>query len=102
MFFLDVLKKVREILKPHYHKEYSAPKKAPTSVEEIQNMFAILDVKEPSEAFQNAPNVSTPKPGAGSEVRYTAERPDDIIEDFLSFNLLLFNLSKLRSEVDKS
>ncbi|OAL53575.1 hypothetical protein IQ07DRAFT_677068 [Pyrenochaeta sp. DS3sAY3a] len=102
MFFLDVLRKVREIFKPHYSKEYSAPKKAPKSVEEIQNMFALLDVEEPSEAFQNAPTVSTPAPGAGSEVRYTAERPDDLQEDFLSFNLLLFDFSKLRSEVGRS
>ncbi|KAI8933054.1 hypothetical protein NX059_009700 [Plenodomus lindquistii] len=100
-FFLGVLKKVREILKPSYSKTYSPPvSKAPRSVEEVQNMFANLDVEEPSEEFQTAASAAnTPSTAKKPNVRYTAEQPPCLLEEVLAIEFHLVDLKQFRLEV---
>lgn len=57
-------------------------------------MFEHLDLEEPSEAFEQAPDaISIHAP------IYKAERPNDFEEDFFALHLLLHDLAKLRTEV---
>lgn len=93
--FLNVLKKVRNILKSRLPLKRT-PMPKPQAVEEIFNLFEHLELEEPSAAFEQAPdNVPT----LPEEPIYMAERPNGIEESFFAFALHLHDLSKLRSEV---
>jgi hypothetical protein len=94
-YFLSILKKVRDTLKPHLLKERMQPAK-PQSTAEIINLFDHLELEEPSEDFELAPD-ATPLPA--NEPVYKAERPNDIEETFFAFHLLLHDLARLRTEV---
>jgi hypothetical protein len=99
-FFLNVLKKVQKVLRPRYADTYIPSQKKPKNIEEAINMFEHLDLEEPFEAFEQAPdvthtNLNTPAP----DVKYRAERLDGIQEGFFAFLLLLHELNRLRNEV---
>ena len=100
-FFLDVLKSVRDILKPRYTREYSAKRDTPKSMDDVLNMFENLTLEDLLEEFQQAPNAIIPL--VNPEVTgasYKAERVDSLNGGFLAFHLLLADLDKLRSEVN--
>jgi hypothetical protein len=94
-FFLQVLKKVREILKPRLPKDSVLPS-VPKTTTDIVNMFENLDLEEPSEAFEQAPDIT---PSSSPEPIYKAERQNDISECFFALCLLLHDFSRLRTEV---
>jgi hypothetical protein len=101
-FFLNVLKKVQNILRPRYAKTYIPSQKKPKNIEEVINMFEHLDLEEPSEAFEQAPDATHAKLNTpASDVAYRAERLDGIQEDFFVFLLLLHDLNRLRNEVKR-
>ncbi|KAF2179826.1 hypothetical protein K469DRAFT_693714 [Zopfia rhizophila CBS 207.26] len=102
-FFLGVLKQVRDILKPRMPKGYTPKTKQPKSMKDMLNMFENLDLEETSEAFENAPDVVTaPLDTVPAEANYKAEQLQGIEEDFLAFQLLLADLVKLRSEINRT
>jgi hypothetical protein len=102
-FFLGVLKNVRDILTPRYAKNYTPKRRTPKSIDDIQAMFANLEVEEPSEALQEATTATPAKSQTeASDVHYQAERLEGVREDFLAFHLLLSDLSKLRAEVERT
>jgi hypothetical protein len=100
-FFLSVLQKVRDILKFRYPKNHVNSKKAPKDMAEVLNMFENLELQEPSEMFEKAPDVAPSAPKA-PKVTYKAERVDGLKEDFLAFYFLMSDLNALRTEVSKS
>ncbi|KAF2827075.1 hypothetical protein CC86DRAFT_394111 [Ophiobolus disseminans] len=69
--------------------------------DDIQTMFAHLEVEEPSGAFQNG-SIAAPTASHDIFIHYQAERPDGLQEDFLAFHLLLSDLDKLRTEVERT
>ena len=92
-FFLGILKNVRSILSPRLQTALVLTKK-PKTINEVFNMFEYLELEEPSEAFEKAPDAVS-----ASGPIYKAERPNDLDEDFFALYLLLHDLSKLRTEV---
>ncbi|KAF2703036.1 hypothetical protein K504DRAFT_452005 [Pleomassaria siparia CBS 279.74] len=99
-FFLGVLKKVQNLLRPRYAKAYIPVKKEPESIEEVINMFEKLELEVPSEGFKQAPDVARAEvDSAASNATYKAERVEGMQEDFFAFLLLLHDLNRLRNEV---
>lgn len=92
-FFLGVLKSVRNILGPRLPKQ-AKTSPPPKTVDEIMNMFEHLELEEPSEAFENAPDI----PIANVPI-YKAEQPNNIDEAYFAMHLLLRDFAKLRTEV---
>lgn len=101
-FFVSVLKKVREILAPRLPKESAVLPDKPKDIEEVINVFEHLELEEPSEEFEQAPDVQVPSAGAAARPIYKAERLDDSEESFFAFYLLLHDLNKLRTEVTRA
>lgn len=69
-------------------------------MKEVLNMFENLKLKEPFEAFNQAPDIIIPllNPEA-ADANYKAERVESREEDFVAFYLLLLDLNKFRDEV---
>jgi hypothetical protein len=84
------------MLRPRFPKE-QVPREQSRTPAEIVNLFDHLELEEPSEAFEQAPDL-TPAPST-NEPFYKAERQDDIEEAFFALHLLLGDLDKLRTEV---
>ena len=107
-FFVTVLEKVRESLKPLTKSnalDLSSIKNATPRAggdrarqSELRNLFEVLDVYEPSAEFLAAPDV-VPSPSP-VELEYTVEEPtDSIIEAFMAMTMLVNDLSRLRAEI---
>lgn len=107
-FFVTVLEKVRESLKPLTKSnalDLSSIKNATPRAggdrarqSELRNLFEVLDVYEPSAEFLAAPDV-VPSPSP-VELEYTVEQPtDSIIEAFMAMTMLVNDLSRLRAEI---
>ena len=103
-FFLNILEKTREILKPclpaHVPSDFLSKPKGDTEPQtdsEIRNKFAELDVHEPSEAFNAAPNVIVPDPKSSNEPRYEAETVRSLKEKYLAAHCLLQDVRKIRT-----
>lgn len=102
--FVDVLEKVRDHLKPHidagsvYNMEEmkKAAMEMKTSTDPLKNVFSILDVYEPSEAFLNAPDVEIPK---RPQLEYIAEEEDTLYDAIFALTTLLHDYDRLRDEV---
>jgi hypothetical protein len=70
---------------------------------EVSSLFVNLEVEEPAEALQDTiDTASTQRSTEENKVHYQAERPDGPKEDFLAFRLLLSDLNKLRTEVERT
>ncbi|KAF2685094.1 hypothetical protein K458DRAFT_387987 [Lentithecium fluviatile CBS 122367] len=77
-------------------------KEAPKSMSDIINMFEDLELKEASKTFENGSDVAaTPFVRAETDANYKSEQLENLEEDFLAFYLLLSDLNKLRTEVDR-
>ena len=108
--FVGVLEHVRDCLKPFidagvYNSDElnklndaaaaGAGKKADPNP--FRNMFGILGVYEPSEAFLNAPDVV--RAPVTSDIEYVAEESDDFDDAFFAFTALLSDYDRLRTEI---
>ncbi|KAJ8108349.1 hypothetical protein OPT61_g8231 [Boeremia exigua] len=91
-FFLAILKTVRKILSPRVLAVPHLAEK-PMTVKDIVNRFDNLELEEPSEAFENAPNASPVQAPI-----YKAERQSNLEDDFFALHLLFHDLSQLRTE----
>jgi len=108
--FVDVLQRVREILKPRMGRETSSMfDKISTSgstgdsVPNLTNHFDGLHVSEPSEAFLNSPHVSIPEQMSQDLEDTIVFEPwrDDLEEALFVWRNLNFSLQRLRKCVAK-
>lgn len=100
-YFVGVLERVQDILKPYISLEVKAQEQAKTTEEvgHLGSYFAHLEVSEPSEAFNSAPDVARPsKP----EPEYQSEQAEDPDEACTAFALLLEDFARLRTVISKT
>ena len=105
-FFVSVLEKVRKTLQPLMSVDafnVSNLKDAVSNVgthkdkKGISSLFEVLEVYEPSAAFEAAPDVVLPPP---SEMEYTAEvEENSLFEALFAMTTLMDDLSRLRIEI---
>ena len=105
-FFVNVLEKVRKTLQPLLSVDafnLSNLKDAVTNVgthkdkKGLSSLFSVLDVYEPSAAFEAAPDVVLPPT---SEMEYTVEvEEDSLFEALFAMTTLMDDLSRLRIEI---
>ncbi|KAH6652650.1 hypothetical protein BKA67DRAFT_518867 [Truncatella angustata] len=98
-FFVGVLEKVKEVLKPRVQ---GSPKgdKASASTEEVSNRFAGLSVYEPSEEFLNAPELERPKQPSNDSTVYEAEPMTSYEDVMYAVGFMVNDLNKIRSRID--
>ncbi|KAM7212001.1 hypothetical protein V8F06_012630 [Rhypophila decipiens] len=105
-YFVGILESVRNTLKPLMEagvynmdelKKATAAAAEGASKDKFRNMFSVLGVYEPSEAFLNAPDVAVPK--TSDQPQYVAERVDDWSEALFVYAGFLHDLSRIRNEV---
>ncbi|KAL9003821.1 MAG: hypothetical protein Q9188_003322 [Gyalolechia gomerana] len=110
-YFLGVLDRVREVLKPRMPAETgneSLPQfvegtRVPGSLEaedleDFTNVFDMLDLEEPSQAFLDAPGVShKPKAEKPAEGLYEAETDQSREEKYLASHCLFQDVRNIRS-----
>lgn len=101
-YFLGILERTREILKPRMpvmSKDFlSKPTGDPErqSARELDNRFASLDIQEPSQAFTDAPDV-VPTPKTKVEPRYEAETLHSLEEQYTAAHCLFQDVKNIRS-----
>jgi hypothetical protein len=95
IFFVNVLKKVRDILKPCLSQEHVNPAASKT-MEDIVSIFEHLELGETFGFFRHTPEVTD---RLHSEPIYEAERINYIEESFFALHLLPHDFNRLRSEV---
>ena len=110
-YFLGILERTREILKPRMPPETindflskpssgSSDQATPdTPVNgQISNMFDNLDIEEPSQKFLDAPNVEAATiDKAAQESNYQVERLQSIEEQYMATHCLFQDISNIRS-----
>ncbi|KAK4063542.1 hypothetical protein Trihar35433_8250 [Trichoderma harzianum] len=99
-FFVEVLEKVRHILKPLIGTTKSDSEettKADIKPDGVaKNIFSVLEVYHTSTEFQNAPDVV---PAPATEVKYVAEQEDTFMDVIFAFTALLDDYHRLRAEI---
>lgn len=105
-FFANVLEKVRKTLQSLLNVDafnLSSLKDAVNNVgthkdkKGLSSLFSVLDVYEPSAAFEAAPDVVLPP---SSEMEYTVEvEEDSLFEALFAMTTLMDDLSRMRTEV---
>ncbi|WYZ35066.1 hypothetical protein EsH8_I_001342 [Colletotrichum jinshuiense] len=107
-FFVTVLERVREAFKPHVDAfDISALKDATAGINQNEttksdnddgpkNMFAVLDVYEPSMSFLAAPDIDHP---AQARTEYVAEEDNSTIEALFVYTAFLKDLGQLQDEI---
>lgn len=99
-FFVEVLEKVRQILRPFIgtiQSDSEETAKADIKPDGLaKNIFSVLEVYHTSKEFQDAPDaVSTPATG----VKYVAEQEDTFMDVIFAFTALLDDYHRLRIEI---
>jgi hypothetical protein len=100
-FFVGVLEKVRDCLKPlmgtgSFNAEEAAKKAGEKFQGPFKNMFDILEVYAPSEAFLNAPGVA---PKSATDLKYTVKQDESREDAVFALVVLLGDYSRLRQEI---
>ncbi|KAF5690954.1 hypothetical protein FCIRC_685 [Fusarium circinatum] len=93
-YFVEILKKVREVLKPFSDPAASAPS---DEVEALMNDFTALEVYHPSEAFLNAPDIERPRPAKTDEAIYEANPWHSFDEALVAYYMLCAELNDIRA-----
>ncbi|KAI0880217.1 uncharacterized protein GGS22DRAFT_175449 [Annulohypoxylon maeteangense] len=103
-YFVGILEKVFEVLKPRVKTKETAPSPVPSSdepgVSDFVNQFASLQVYEPSDDFLNAPDLERPKPLEGDKIAYEAEPADSLEDLFVALTMLINDVNKIRSRIE--
>lgn len=94
-YFVGVLEKVREVLKPLVSTAASASSDSSDPIETL-NKFNGLKVYEPSEAFLNAPDIERPGKTGQDNIIYEAEPPQSLEDALVVFWMMLDDLTKIR------
>ncbi|KAK7429745.1 hypothetical protein QQZ08_003771 [Neonectria magnoliae] len=100
-FFVGVLEKVRDCLKPligagSFNADEAAKKADEKSQGPFKNMFDILEVYAPSEAFLNAPDAA---PRSATDLEYTVEQGESTEDAIFALVALLGDYRRLRQEI---
>lgn len=102
-YFVGVLEKVRETLKPRVSpasQDAASPPISSDTVDEVGGRFAGLSVYEPSEEFLNAPDIERPTPVKDDKSTYAAEPLQDLEEVLFAYTLMINDLIKLRARIE--
>lgn len=102
-YFVGVLEKVREVLKPRVSpttKDAAGPRTPPDKMDGVGGKFASLSVYEPSEEFLNAPDIKRPARAKEANTTYIAEPLEDIKEVLFAYTLMINDLTKIRARVE--
>lgn len=111
-YFLGVLEKTREILKPRMppsmindrltKTEPSANEASETlnldadANEQVRNIFESLQLEEPSQAFLDAPNIKLMDRATSTEPRYEVEAVQTLEEEYIAAHCLFEDLRRIR------
>lgn len=108
-YFLGILERTREILKPRMPSEMlsdflAKPSSGASGQEEsdtqingqISNMFDKLEMQEPSQTFLNAPDVERPTDPAIPQPDYKAEMVQSLEEQYLAAHCLFQDVRRIR------
>ncbi|KAF5968970.1 hypothetical protein FBULB1_10483 [Fusarium bulbicola] len=93
-YFVGILKKVREVLKPFSD---SAASSSSDEVEALTNDFRALEVYHPSEAFLNAPDIERPGPAKADGAIYEADPWHSLDEALVAYYMFCEELSDIRT-----
>lgn len=101
-YFVGVLEKVREILKPRTTPASQKAASPPTPLDPINQLggrFARLHVYEPSEEFVAAPDIERPAKVSKDNATYIAEPLQDLPEVLFAYALLVNDLVTIRGRI---
>ncbi|KAI7774884.1 hypothetical protein LA080_007709 [Diaporthe eres] len=102
-YFVGVLEKVREVLKPRVPpatQDAASPRTPSDTLDEVGGRFARLSVYEPSEEFLNAPDIERPVPVKDDNATYVAEPLQDLEEALFAYTLMINDLIKIRARIE--
>ncbi|KAK8097029.1 hypothetical protein PG999_012973 [Apiospora kogelbergensis] len=94
-YFVGVLEKVRDVLRPFGHSRTEDD----ASADEITNRFAGLAVYEPSKEFLNAPDTERPVKTGDDDVTYEAETDSSFEEAIFALTALINDLNRVRAHI---
>ncbi|KAH7161103.1 hypothetical protein EDB81DRAFT_866637 [Dactylonectria macrodidyma] len=92
-YFVGVLEKVREVLKPRMPVGTAAIE----PFETLNNRFSGLDLFEPSQEFLDAPDVERPNNAQGDNALYEAEPQTSLKDAVIAFVMMLVDINKIRA-----
>ncbi|KAJ4020230.1 hypothetical protein NW752_005337 [Fusarium irregulare] len=76
-YFVGVLNKVKEALRPRFPPTQNAQTTQPPEKEDISRGFQALSFEEPSQEFLNAPDVKLPQKAQGDDTSYKAKKDQE-------------------------
>ncbi|KAF5009428.1 hypothetical protein FDECE_4360 [Fusarium decemcellulare] len=92
-YFVGILEKVREVLKPFKPPTASGSSDA---VDTLTNQFDALEVYEPSQDFLDAPDIARPQPAGQDAAIYEADPSPTLEEALVAFNMMCKDLGDIR------
>jgi len=97
-YFVDILESVREILRPRTAKEATTASTA-SPADELRNIFAHLDLQEPSQEFLDAPAPERPAQPTEDKAYYEVELQTTDDEISTAMGMLIHDLAELRRAI---
>ncbi|KAK7959077.1 uncharacterized protein PG986_003931 [Apiospora aurea] len=94
-YFVGVLEKVRDVLRPFVRSRHEDD----AAADEITNRFSGLAIYEPSEEFLNAPDVERPAKAEKDNATYEAETDSSFEEAIFALTALINDLNRVRAHV---
>ncbi|KAK8036298.1 hypothetical protein PG993_008912 [Apiospora rasikravindrae] len=94
-YFVGVLEKVRDVLRPFVRSRYADD----AAADEITNRFTGLAVYEPSEEFLNAPDVERPVKAEKDNATYETETDSSFEEAIFALTALINDMNRVRAHV---
>ncbi|KAH7185043.1 uncharacterized protein B0J16DRAFT_362618 [Fusarium flagelliforme] len=95
-YFVGILEKVREILKPFSD---SATSTSTDTVDRLTNQSNALEVYEPSEDFLNAPDIQRFEPTKKGEAIYEVDPSESLDEALIAFCMMCKDLAEVRKYI---
>lgn len=95
-YFVVILEKVREILKPFSD---SAVSTSTDTVDRLANQFDALEVYESSEDFLSTPNIPRPEPTKKEEAIYEVDPSQSLDEALMAFCMMCKDLTEVRKYI---
>ncbi|KAI1071962.1 hypothetical protein LB507_005058 [Fusarium sp. FIESC RH6] len=95
-YFVGILEKVREILKPFSD---SATATSTDTVDQLANQFDALKVYEPSEDFINAPDIQRPETTENEQVIFEVDPSESFDEALIAFCMMCEDLAVVRKYI---
>lgn len=102
-YFVGVLEKVREVLKPRMSPLSQAATEAAPGVadtDRLANRFGALTIYEPSREFLDAPALERPQRTEEDEVIYEAEPQKSLEDALVAYTMMVNDLNRIRSHIE--